>query len=126
MTDPILILSDSEALVGDIQWVFKDSRKVMSFDSVEKLEKYIKFHRILLIIADMDMELDRPLVTEVLEGFRDYTRKNPSLLFLASGGRKLELESRYDGSYGESVTADWLIKPFSRDALIASVDQLCG
>ena len=126
MGSPLLIFSDSNALIGDIQWVFRDRMKCLSSCSIEWIERYLKYHDIDLLIADLDMDLDRNFQAEVLEGFRDYRHGRIAFLYLVSEKKKLELEKDFDSLYGMVVSADWLIKPFSRDALITSVDRLCS
>ena len=124
MTGPLLILSDSNALIGDIRYVFKDRLECVSSDSLDWIERYLKFHDIKLLIADMDMEIANRI--DVLNGLREYRNDEIAFLFLVSEKRKLEIERNFDGLQGMVVSADWLIKPFSRDSLISSVDRLCG
>jgi len=124
MIGPLLILSDSNALIGDIRYVFKDRLECVSSDSLDWIERYLKFHDIKLLIADMDMEIANR--AEVLDGLREFRSDRTAFLFLVSEKRKLELERNYNGLQGLIVSADWLIKPFSRDSLISSVDRLCS
>lgn len=127
MTSPLLIFSDSDALIGDIRWVFRDRLECISSDSMDWIEKYIKYHDIKLFIADMDiLNKDENLRAQVLDGLRDYQNDRIAFLFLVSEKMKLEIERDYNGLYGMLLTSDWLIKPFSRDALVSSVEKLCG
>jgi hypothetical protein len=123
MEGPLLIFSDSNALIGDIQYVFKNKLECVSSDSIDWVEGYLKFHDIRLLIADLDTK--SAVQTEVLEGFRDNLDEQVAFLFLVSERRKLELERYPENLPGILVSAGWLIKPFSRDALINSVDRLC-
>ena len=50
----LVIFSDSAALVGDIEYVFRDRLDVVSSDSLEWVKDYIHRNRVKLVIADMD------------------------------------------------------------------------
>lgn len=122
MEGPLLIFSDSNALIGDIQYVFKGKLECVSSDSFDRVERYLKLYDIKLLIADLDMEIS--FETEVLEGLRDMDDRI-AFLYLVSERRKLELE-RDTNVFPDWVTAEMLVKPFSRDSLIDSVGRLCG
>ena len=124
MNEPLLIFSDSNALIGDIQYVFKDKLECISSDSFEWVVRYLKFHDIKLLIADLDM--DNAVQAEALEGLSLNNVGRIAFLFLVSERKKLELERVSTGDIGAIVSVGWLIKPFSRDALIDSVGRLCG
>ncbi|MBI9107271.1 MAG: hypothetical protein JEZ04_11060 [Spirochaetales bacterium] len=126
MASPLLIFSDSNALIGNIQYVFKDILECVSSDSLEWIEQYLTCHDIKLLIADMDMELNAAARNEVLEGLKEYRNGQTSFLFLVSEKRKLEIERDYEDLSDMVVSADWLIKPFSRDNLVFTVGKLCG
>ncbi|HAK46829.1 MAG TPA: hypothetical protein DCO79_13040 [Spirochaeta sp.] len=123
-TDPIVIFSDSDALIGDIDYVFRDHLNFISSGSLPWIEDYLKHHRVKLLIADMDIKID--VRTEVLERLRELGGEEISFLFLVSEKMKLELERDFGDLNRFEVSADWLVKPFSRNALISSVDHLNG
>ena len=71
----------------------------------------------------MDMKSD--VQAEVLNGLRELGGDKTSFLFLVSERKKLELEKKFGDLSEFEISADWLVKPFSRNALISSVDHLC-
>ena len=119
-----IILSDSEALIGDIEFVFKGRLDFIHSESLSWIKDYITDHNVKLVIADMDIK--STVQTEVLEGLREIRDENTSIVFLVSEKKKLELEKMFGGLDSLQVSADWLIKPFSRNALISSVGNLYG
>lgn len=124
-SNPLLIFSDSDALIGDIEYVFRDKLDFISSKSISWIKEYILHNPVRLLIADMDMKISDQ--TEVLNGIRGFETEATSLLFLVSERKKLELERNFGNLNLIDVSADWLVKPFSRNALISSVDhQLCG
>ncbi|MDC7226206.1 MAG: hypothetical protein PQJ61_05535 [Spirochaetales bacterium] len=118
-----VILSDSGALIGDIEYVLGDQREFVSSDSLKWVQDFLRYHDVDLFIADMDIKIDEQ--TEVLNRLRELTPEETSLLLLVSERKKLELEKEFGGLGKFEVSADWLIKPFSRNALISSIDNLC-
>lgn len=118
-----MILSDSGALIGDIEYVLGDQREFVSSDSLKWVQDFLRYHDVDLFIADMDIKIDEQ--TEVLNRLRELTPEETSLLLLVSERKKLELEKEFGGLGKFEVSADWLIKPFSRNALISSIDNLC-
>ena len=118
----LVIFSDSAALVGDIEYVFRDRLDVVSSDSLEWVKDYIHRNRVKLVIADMD---DRIAVQkDFLNELRAFGDQNTALLFLVSERKKLELEKTFGNLSDLEVSAGWLTKPFSRNSLISSVDRL--
>ena len=122
--NPSVIFSDSNALIGDIEYVFRDQRNFVSSESLVWVRDYLHHHNVKLLIADMDIKSD--VQTEVLNNLRDLGGNHTSFLFLVSERKKLELEKKFGDLSVFEVSADWLVKPFSRNALISSVDHLCG
>ncbi len=122
--NPLIIFSDSEALIGDIEFVFKNKLDFISSGSLGWVIDYIHHHYVKLLIADMDMKT--AVQTEVLDKLREFGNEETAILFLASEQKRLELEKKFGDLSGLNVSADWLIKPFSRNSLISSVDHLCG
>ena len=121
--NPSIIFSDSDALIGDIEYVFRNQRDFVSSESLVWVKDYLRHHNVKLLIADMDMKSD--VQAEVLNGLRELGGDNTSFLFLVSERKKLELEKKFGDLSEFEISADWLVKPFSRNALISSVDHLC-
>ena len=122
--NPQIIFSDSEALIGDIKFVFRNRLDFIHSESLSWIKDYTNEHNVKLVIADMDIK--STVQTEVLDGLRELRDENLSFLFLISEKKKLELEKSFGDLGGLDVSADWLIKPFSRNALISSVVNLFG
>jgi CheY-like chemotaxis protein len=111
-------------LIGDIEYVFKNRLDFISSESIGWVREYLHSHNVKLVIADMDMKIAGQ--TEVLDGIREFETESTSLLFLVSEKKKLELERNFGDLRQFDISADWLIKPFSRNALVSSVDRICG
>ena len=109
-------------MIGDIEYIFRD-QDFISSESIEWVRDYIKHHYVKLLIADMD--IDNDVQAEVLERLGELCSGNIPFLFLVSEQKKLELERQFGDLSGFNVAADWLVKPFSRNALVSSVDHLC-
>ena len=119
---PSVIFSDSDALIGDIEFVFRDRHDFVSSESIGWVRRYLLSHNVKLVIADMDMKIADQ--TAVLNQLRDLGEHEPALLILVSESKKFKLEREFDmlGDFEHSV--DWLIKPFSKNSLISTVGHL--
>jgi len=119
-----IILSDSEALIGDIEYAFKDKLEFVHSESMSWIKDYVNHHHVKLVIADMDIK--SAVQTEVLSGLRELGDEELAVLFLVSEKKMLELRKNSGEFSGFKISADWLVKPFSRNALISSVGHLYG
>lgn len=120
----LVIFSDSDALIGDIEYVFRDRLDFISSHSLSWVKDYLHNNNVKLLIADMDMKTTAQ--TEILDSIRELGAEETAVLFLASEAKMLELTELFREMNQYKVSADWLIKPFSRNALISSVGQLYG
>lgn len=119
-----MIYSDSNALIGDIEYVFRNRMDFITSESLEWVKEYLHHHNVKLLIADLDMK--EAVQTEVLNTLREFDGTETAFLFLVSEQKMLELEDEITHLDGFNLTAGWLMKPFSKNSLVSSVDRLCG
>ena len=121
---PLLIYSDSNALIGDIEYVFRNRLDFITSESLDWVKDYLHHHNVKLLIADLDMKT--AVRTEVLNTIREFDGTETAFLFLVSEQKMLELEDDMENLNGLKVSSGWLLKPFSRNSLVSSVDRLCS
>ena len=88
------------------------------------IKDYLHKNKVKLLIADMDNKTTAQ--AEILDGLRELGAEETAVLFLVSESKILELTGLFRNMNRFDISADWLVKPFSRDALISSVGQLYG
>lgn len=121
---PLLIFSDSNALIGDIEYVFRNRLDFVSSESLEWVKDFLHHHDVKLLIADLDMKA--AVQAEVLNTLREFGGTGMSFLFLVSEQKMLDLEDCIAKINKFNISSGWLMKPFSRNSLVSSVDRLCG
>jgi two-component SAPR family response regulator len=119
----MLIFTNSDALAEDIKFELKDKYgSLVSCSTLSGLKEHFGKKDVELLIADMDIDEDTQ--EEILRGLKACEESEVSCLFLSSEKQKLEFEKKAEMISSLPLASEWLIKPFSRDALISSVNRL--
>ncbi|MDC7126349.1 MAG: hypothetical protein PQJ46_12330 [Spirochaetales bacterium] len=122
MLHPYIIFSDSEILIRNIKFAFEGSIDFSSFETPSCILQNTFENNLKLIIVDLDMKIENHI--SAVKVFREISEKVP-VLFLVSEKRVVELLDIFGGLRTINTPANWLMKPYSRNALISSVQQLC-
>lgn len=123
--DPIVIFSDSDVLINDIEYAFREKYDFIHSESIIWIKDYLSSHPVKLMIVDMDIDMHMESAAQI-ESFnciKELDTNGISFLFLISERKKLELE-RASGTLCRCSNSDWLVKPFSRNTILQSVNRI--